>query len=325
MLNLSTTSFNRGAGNGSDDRADYLYAPGWSQPSDISEFNIWIRGNGTGKVRIKSSEDRTGDVVDFGSVEVTLVVNEAGTLYFANLAPEQVTSIEDGSVRARAPPPPVLPTLSIADASAVETGGSMSFTVTLSTTSTSTVSAHYTTSDGTATAGSDYTATTGTFAIAAGTLSGDFTIPITNDTDVEERETFTVTLSSPTNAELGTATATGTIISEDVAPPTLITFPPVITISLDGIAWLPGTGDQRADYLYPVDYTHPTNISEFNVWIRGNGTGKVRIVSTFDYTGATVDFGGFSVELAQQGSLYYANITAAQVCNSTRHRSYRRW
>ena len=60
----------------------------------------------------------------------------------------------------------------------------------------------YATSAGTATAGSDYTTTSGTLTIAAGETSGTINVPVTNDTDAESLETFTVTLSNPSNATL---------------------------------------------------------------------------------------------------------------------------
>ena len=79
------------------------------------------------------------------------------------------------------------------------------------------VTVDYATNDGTATAGSDYTATTGTLSWASG-VSGPqtFTVSITNDTEVEVNETVNLTLSNPTGgATLGTSTATLTITSED--------------------------------------------------------------------------------------------------------------
>ncbi len=44
------------------------------------------------------------------------------------------------------------------------------------------------------------------------------TVPVIGDILFEPNETFTVTLSSPTNAVLGTSVATGTITNDDVLP-----------------------------------------------------------------------------------------------------------
>jgi hypothetical protein len=79
-------------------------------------------------------------------------------------------------------------------------------------------SVHYATTDGTATAGSDYTATSGNLVFAPGETSKTIGVPVVNDTAVEPDETFTLTLSSPLNAKLGTAQAIGTIENDDFAP-----------------------------------------------------------------------------------------------------------
>jgi glucose/arabinose dehydrogenase len=77
-------------------------------------------------------------------------------------------------------------------------------------------SVSYATSNGTATAGSDYTARTGTLNFAANQASASFTIPITNDTVGERNETVNLTLSNPTGGNLGTqATAVLTIVDDD--------------------------------------------------------------------------------------------------------------
>ena len=74
---------------------------------------------------------------------------------------------------------------------------------------------NYATANGTATAGQDYTGATGTVTFAAGETSKTINIAVTGDTTVEQDETFTVTLSAPSGATLGTATATGTITNDD--------------------------------------------------------------------------------------------------------------
>ena len=150
----------------------------------------------------------------------------------------QATPGADGTVAsglvidgAGVPPPPVLPTLSVADASIVEgnAGSSqLSFTVTLSQAATTPVTVSYSTADGTATAGSDYSARAGTLTFAAGETSKTITVPILGDSAVEANETFAVTLSSASGAAIGHGSATGTILNDDVAPP-----PPTGGASLD--------------------------------------------------------------------------------------------
>jgi hypothetical protein len=92
----------------------------------------------------------------------------------------------------------------------------MNLTVTLAKASPLKVTLAYKTTDGTATAGSDYTATAGSLTFAPGETSKTVAVPIVGDNTVEPDETFTLTLSSPVNATLGTASATGTITNDDI-------------------------------------------------------------------------------------------------------------
>ena len=101
--------------------------------------------------------------------------------------------------------------------------GSQNLVVTVNRTSgaNGAVSASYATANGTATAGSDYTAVSGTLNWADGDSSPKtISIPILGDTIYEPNETFTVTLSSPTGgAFLGLiATTTITIENDEVIP-----------------------------------------------------------------------------------------------------------
>ncbi len=118
-------------------------------------------------------------------------------------------------------PAPVVPTLSVADATVTEGDSGMRelvFTVTLSAAATSAVTVAYATANGTATGGSDYTALGGTLTFAAGEISKIVRVPVAGDTVVEDNETLTLTLSSPTGATIADGTAVGTIANDDVAP-----------------------------------------------------------------------------------------------------------
>ena len=77
-------------------------------------------------------------------------------------------------------------------------------------------------SDGTATAGADYTATSGTLTISAGSTSASIDVPVLDDAHDDDDETLTLTLSNPTNAVLDDATATGTIDNNDAMPRALM-------------------------------------------------------------------------------------------------------
>ena len=120
------------------------------------------------------------------------------------------------------------PTVTVADATATE-GDKMEFAVTLSAVSGRDVTVAYATSVGTgqtATSGTDFTAADGTLTIlaAGATDTGTIEVQTTEDSTEEEDETFTLTISNPTNATLGTKTAAkGTIVDDDAAAAPTIT------------------------------------------------------------------------------------------------------
>lgn len=127
------------------------------------------------------------------------------------------------------------PTITIADALVTEgnTGTTpATFTVTLSAASGQTVSVHYQTADGTAAAGSDYTAVADTtLTFAPGETSKDVSVDVLGDLAIEANETFDLTLSAPSNATLGAkATGTATIQNDDgAAQPSISIDDPSIT------------------------------------------------------------------------------------------------
>ena len=85
------------------------------------------------------------------------------------------------------------------------------FVVTLAQPSNQTVTVQYATSNGTATGGDDYVATTGTLTFAPGETSKTISVVVLGDTVAEGAESFLVTLSSPTGATVGDGIGTGTI------------------------------------------------------------------------------------------------------------------
>ncbi|HST16386.1 MAG TPA: Calx-beta domain-containing protein [Gaiellaceae bacterium] len=123
-------------------------------------------------------------------------------------------------------PPAAPPVLSVADASVSEAAGSVQAVVTLTPAATGTVTVKYATADGTAKAGADYSAVSGTLTFTAGQTSKTVAIPVADDNIVEANRAFTFTLSAPTGgATLGHASATMTIRNDDVASPP----PPILS------------------------------------------------------------------------------------------------
>lgn len=89
------------------------------------------------------------------------------------------------------------------------------FTVSLSNASTQTVSMHYASADGTASAGSDYQATSGTLTFAPLETSKTILVTIYGDTTYEDYESFTMNLSNIINATSFMTSATGSISNDD--------------------------------------------------------------------------------------------------------------
>ncbi|MEO2003096.1 MAG: Calx-beta domain-containing protein, partial [Candidatus Poribacteria bacterium] len=115
-------------------------------------------------------------------------------------------------------------TLSIANGEVDEgdaTGGLLTLTATLSAASEQTIAVEYSTSDGTATAGEDYTAiVSGPLTFAPGETEASATVSVSADTAYEDDETITVTLAAATGrgVALLTGAAAGTILNDDDAP-----------------------------------------------------------------------------------------------------------
>ena len=106
--------------------------------------------------------------------------------------------------------------LSVADARANEgTDAAAAFEVRLSNAAAGTVTVDYATADGTATAGADYTATSGTLTFAPGETSKWVNVPVLDDAVDEGEETFTLRLSNATGAPIGDGEAVGTITNDD--------------------------------------------------------------------------------------------------------------
>jgi hypothetical protein len=122
------------------------------------------------------------------------------------------------------------PTINISGPAIVdEAAGTATYTVTLSHASAGPVTVDYASADGSATAGSDYDATSGTLSFAPGTTSLTITVPITNDNLYEGGETYTVNLSNATGgASIGTASVSTEIVDDGrPSDPTDPSSPPV--------------------------------------------------------------------------------------------------
>lgn len=110
------------------------------------------------------------------------------------------------------------PNIAIGDAVVDESDGYAWFHVTLDRPFASTLTVSYATANGTAAAGADYLARTGTISFAPGQMVQSIPIPIVNDTAPEPDELFTVVLSGPSGGELARPVGTGLIGRNDGTP-----------------------------------------------------------------------------------------------------------
>ena len=203
--------------------------------------------------------------------ELSTVTNADGKYTFSNLGPGEyaIREVNQTGWRQTSPTTPYavnltagqtltginfgnyfqLPTINLSPSNQTVVEGlttpqNASYTVTLSQASNQTVSLNYATTNGTATAGLDYTATNGTLTFAPGATSQVINIPILNDSLNEADETFTLTLSSPTNASLGAVTTVTTTITDTLTASVTTTLPAnVENLTLTGAAAINGTGN----------------------------------------------------------------------------------
>ena len=185
---------------------------------------------------------------------------EGSETFFLNLS--GATNVTLGTTRATATILDTTPVLTVANVTAAEGDQPATFTLRLSKPVNTPVTVNYATSDGSATAGSDYSPRTGTVTFAANQTSATVVVPTLFDNLLEGNETFFLNLSSPTNASLGTTRATATIL--DGTPTLTVGNISVLegdtarfTVTLSQASQVPvtvqvqtadGTADSRNDY-----------------------------------------------------------------------------
>ena len=150
---------------------------------------------------------------------VTFTATETGTHYIAAGAFRSRQGTYKVEVTDSTPTTDVneAPMIRVADAEATEGDDpEMLFRVTLESASSGTVTVNYATVDGTATAGEDYTAMSGTLTFAPGETEKTVSVAIIDDELEDSGETFTLVLSDPSGAVLeDDSEATGTILNTE--------------------------------------------------------------------------------------------------------------
>lgn len=113
----------------------------------------------------------------------------------------------------------IIDTLRVVAQSIVEDSTNATLTVKLSGPQTAAVTVQYATANNSATAGADYTATSGTLTFAAGETEKTITVPILEDLLDEDNETFLVNLTNASSfVEVAPGTFNTTITDEDQPP-----------------------------------------------------------------------------------------------------------
>jgi hypothetical protein len=198
-----------------------------SQPAGAGGVSFDIAtADGTATAGVDYSvSSLTGQTIPAGSSSYTFTVlvngdtlSEPNETFFVNVSNVASAAVSDAQGQGTIVNDDTLPALSINDVS-VNEGNSgtttLTFTVSLSAASGQTVSVNYSTADGTAIAGSDYVARSGTLTFAPGVTAQGVAVTVNGDTAVEPNETFTVGLSGASNASIARATGTGTISNDD--------------------------------------------------------------------------------------------------------------
>ncbi|WP_297325435.1 Calx-beta domain-containing protein [Nitrosomonas sp.] len=110
------------------------------------------------------------------------------------------------------------PVVSINDFVVDEASKEAAFVITLDRPSTSAVTMNYATQNGTAIAGADFVAKTGSLSFAPGETAKTVKVTVTNDAAFENAEAFNLALSALTNATTLDGVGTATIFENDAAP-----------------------------------------------------------------------------------------------------------
>jgi hypothetical protein len=158
---------------------------------------------------------------DYGQTfTIMTYASKSGTFDTVNLPAlsgglEWTLEYGDTALTIYTPPPPPEVSLSSATYSVGESDGTVTITVILNTVLETAVTVDYSTSNGTATAGSDYTTTSSTCTFVPGDTNEAFTVPIISDSIYEGDEYFNITLSNPSGAALGTPSSAQVTITDD--------------------------------------------------------------------------------------------------------------
>ncbi len=179
-------------------------------PAGVSSVTVPVGRTTSDEIAVTPLDGTTITLGAVPPVPSTPIPGTGGVLRFTGIT----TAVEGEPVQFNGPA-----ALSVADARVEEAEDAvLAFAVTLDRAASGTLTVDYATSDGTATAGEDYTATSGTLSFQAGDTEKTITVAVLDDDHNEGEETVTLTLSNASGARTADASATGTIENRDPLP-----------------------------------------------------------------------------------------------------------
>jgi hypothetical protein len=221
----------------------------------------------------------------------------------------------------------VTPTVSVSDAFCTEGDAGTTpcaFSVALSSAVGEDVSVAYTTADGSARAGVDYYAATGTVVIPAGDLSAPIPVAVIGDLLDEANETFVVQLTGAPKATIADGLGVGTILDDDPTP-SLAIADAVVTEGNSGTMAMNFAVSLSAPSGLPVTFRSTTAdgtatagsdfeaTSEVMEILPGQTAGWVSVPVLGDRVAESTEY--FTVDLTEPGNVTFANSHATGTIN----------
>ena len=214
--------FDTGSGSGALETGDFALSITGGSATSPTVTSVTQTGGGSlagGETTIRVNFTVTGTPNGSETLEVDItdgssIFDAAGNAAVANQTSNNTATLNNNQISASINDP------SVAEGDSGST--TLQFTVTLDNPApVGGATIDYATSNGTATAGSDYTAASGTVSFSAGETSKTIDVTVAGDATVENDETLTITLSNPTGTSVTIldTNGTGTILNDDDPTP----------------------------------------------------------------------------------------------------------
>ena len=307
-LAIAATSASKAEGNSGT--TPFTFTVTRSGNTGIASSVNWAVANGTA-----TAADFTGGVLPTGSVSFavgetskTITVNVAGdALVEANETFNVVLSGAAGATLGTASATgtilndDTLPTLAIAATSASKAEGNsgttpFTFTVTRSGNTGGASTVAWSVVEGTATLNAaDFSGpTSGVLSFAAGETRKVISLNVAGDSVVEANEAFYVNLTTPTGATLGTASAVGTILNDDVLP----------TLAIAATSASKAEGNSGSTpFTFTVTRAGTTTAASTVNWAVSGGT-----ATAADFTGGVLPGGSISFAVGETSKTITVNV-----------------